>query len=285
MKETLQAIQQSKGFDRIRTQLNQYMERPIPARKGWVYRAISSMEGYPAELVTEAVLKLIDELGQSSSEHRHYLSYWRDRLVGAPVVPVLSSKVYGKWSESQIVAETLPLSPVIEFGRTIYGFKVDLSLESARDRGLWIDRGFLPAVDLPIVEIIPMGCRVKILSQWEKMAENGYAEAVPLQWHRQTDPPSWTLSRDNDNQLPEYMNKGEDRPGLYVDRSIVAFGFWKAYRWWQGCRDWYFEKHPEWFWDDPAWGSEIVEPIFVPEGAAVISPSSLKVFQELNLTG
>lgn len=34
---------------------------------------------------------------------------------------------------------------------------------------------------------------------------------------------------------------------LSVFKNCREYGFWKAYRWWEGCQDWYYKKHPEWF--------------------------------------
>lgn len=278
----MEDIQQDKDFDRIRAQLTQYLNKPNSSRRGWVYRTMLSMEGkYSTTAITEAILKLIDELGRTP-EQRHLLSYWRDRIQGAPVIPILSSNVYGKWNDSQIVAEPLPLISITE---GLNGFEVNLWEVKARERQEWKNRGFLMAEPFPVVRRDQdQASYVEISrSKWKEMASFGYVEAMPLQWSRRTQEPSWT--KYSQQPSPAYADSREDRPGLYVDRSIISHGFWNAYKWWAGCRDWYYYRHPEWFWDDPIWGSEIVEAVFVPEGTAVLSPSSRHLFQRLNITG
>ncbi|MFP5272608.1 hypothetical protein [Coleofasciculus sp.] len=276
MKETLKEIQQDKDFEKIRTQLTKYLDSPIPARRGQVFKSMSAMEGkYPTELIVEAILDLLEELDKYPPDSSHLLNYWRDRLQGAPVVPIMSSSVYGKWSDSQVVAESLPLQ--ITERLSVHGYEVNL-WGNKREYQMWVDRGFLMAEPLPVVRRDEAEYVSVAQDKWKVMARNGYAEAQPLPWTRRIEESSVIFTANG-------INVEEDRPGLYVERSIIAHGFWKAYKWWAGCRYWYYERHPEWFWDDPIWGSEVVEVVIVPEGAAVISPQSLELFQRLNLTG
>jgi len=278
-------IQEDAAFNKIRTQLTKCLDKPTPARKRQVYRAMSSIEGkYSTKLILEAIFKLIEELGQKNPGQRHLLSYWRQRIIGAPVMPASASRVYGKWIDSQVVAGILPLMPVAE-GLEVNGFEVDLTMEKNREE--WRARGFAKAIPLPLVyREAERASYVCVASgDWRNLASHGYAEAMPLQWRRQIEEPSWFYRQSDYDQPPEYASSREDRPGLYVERSLIGFGFWKAYKWWRGCRDWYFIHHPEWFCDDPIWGSEIVEAVFGPPGAAVISPSSLANFRRLNVTG
>ncbi|BAZ19127.1 hypothetical protein NIES4071_110120 (plasmid) [Calothrix sp. NIES-4071] len=42
----------------------------------------------------------------------------------------------------------------------------------------------------------------------------------------------------------------DGKPYLLVFKNAKEYGFWRAYQWWEGCRDWYYKKHPEWFEDE-----------------------------------
>lgn len=278
-------IQQEKGFKVVENQLNKYIEKPTSARKGKITIAINALERkckYPPKLVIEAILELLTKL-EKPGKTMFLLAHWRDRLQGAPVIPKTSQSVYGKWHDDQVLAEPLPLTLITEdsFFHGKRGFKVSYEIRSIRSSGFskgdWESRGFAEAVTLPLHwqengqtwrVTVPFYLQQELLS-------HGYAAAIPIQWSRRTE-----TFRDR-----AHPNE-ENCPGLYVERSIIAFGFWKAYRWWQGCKLWYYERHPEWFWDDPVWGeSEVVEAVIVPEGAAVISPQSLALLQQLNIKG
>lgn len=273
MKETLRNIQQDKDFVKIRTQLTKYLDSPIPARRGQVFKSMSAMEGkYPTELIVEAILDLLEELDKYPPDSSHLLNYWRDRMKGAPVVPIMSHSVYGKWSDSQVVAESLPLNQITD-GLSVHGYEVTLQGVHGEEYEKWVDRGFLMAEPLPVVWRDQAGYVTIAQSQWREMAKNGWAEAQPLPWTRLLDASS------------PGINVEENSSGLYVERSIIAHGFWKAYKWWAGCQYWYYECHPEWFWDDPVWGTEVVDATFAPEGAAIMSPISSAAFSRLNLSG
>lgn len=48
----------------------------------------------------------------------------------------------------------------------------------------------------------------------------------------------------------EKLIDGDSTPYLLVFKNKKEHGFWKAYKWWEKCQDWYFKKHPEWFDDE-----------------------------------
>jgi len=288
-------IQQDEDFNAIKKQLEKYVKKPTPARKGKITIAINALElkcKYPPKLVIEAISGLIEDF-EEPGETMFLLRHWSDRLQGAPIIPSTSQSVYGKWYSDQVLAEALPLDPVSGdfFNHGKRGFKVDLDVRTKECSLDWERRGFAEAEPLPVSR--DYGCQawcVEILKNKREMIQYGFAESSPLQWRRQIERPAWMERQSNQDRPPEYRNTEEDRPGFYVERSILAFGFWKAYRWWAGCRDWYYDKHPDWFWDDPVWGeSEVIEAVIpegvIPEGAAVISPQSLALFQRLNVTG
>lgn len=96
--------------------------------------------------------------------------------------------VYGWYSETQIMAEKLPvfLTP----GLLNVSFSV-----LYKDKELWNERGFYEAETFP----------------YEKFID------------------------------------GDGIAYLSVFKNRKEYGFWKAYQWWEGCQDWYYKKHPEWF--------------------------------------
>lgn len=42
----------------------------------------------------------------------------------------------------------------------------------------------------------------------------------------------------------------DNTPMLIVTKNRKECGFWNAYKWWEGCEEWYYKKHPEWFKDE-----------------------------------
>ena len=103
----------------------------------------------------------------------------------------------------------------------------------------WEKRNYLPD-DLPSVGV---DWEVKIpVNKLIFFAKLGYASACKIQWERVEHP---------------YET---DIDGYYVRRSIIPHGFWCAWKWWEGARDWYYEYRPELFEDDEIWGDP--EPIW-----------------------
>lgn len=104
----------------------------------------------------------------------------------------------------------------------------------------WRVRGFEVAQEMPTIR---RGDELKVefdVKQSRFWLNYGYALACDLQWR-------W--------------REGEE---FYVSRSIISSGFWCAYKWWEGCKWWYYEKHPEWFEDDPMWGDYGLKPVWCP---------------------
>lgn len=148
-----------------------------------------------------------------------------------------SDRVFGWWNPDAPQAEQLPLA--YSAGTWIVSFWAMPAEAEA-----WEYRGFLTAQDLPLtrrvwspenqfnlLDIWEVKFPVKLTHFW---LEYGYALPCKLQWHR-------------------------DNEGLFVDRSILSAGYWQAWKWWAGARDWYLEKRPELFADMPWWGDYDLE--------------------------
>lgn len=121
--------------------------------------------------------------------------------------------------ETQVQAERIPL--IIKTGKitvNLWAFK--------KDEGFWTRKGFKDAVGLPYIRNDhPLLNSLIVSISWKDAdfwREYGYAMPEELQYEREED-------------------------SLTVTRNLKEYGFWRAYKWWKGCQDWYREKHPEWF--------------------------------------
>jgi hypothetical protein len=135
-------------------------------------------------------------------------------------------RVMGWWDvERQVQAEHLPIHHCNQ------RYWVNFSTHPDEFH-LWYERGFDSPKELPVIfGYEPSRLLVSFpVKRLPKLIEYGYALPCPLQWH-------WS--------------EGE---GLYVNRSIIEHGFWKAWRWHEGSRLWYLEHLPELFVDMPMWG-------------------------------
>jgi hypothetical protein len=110
--------------------------------------------------------------------------------------------------------------------------------------------GFYPAVPMPIKNTfasnlpkgiyidVPIDDTLNFLEMWK----HGWASPCPIQW-------SWgkrQIWSDYEGWIPQ--------DGYMVDRSIIAHGFWVAWKWWPGCHLWYLNKRPELFEESEWWG-------------------------------
>ncbi|NJK76348.1 MAG: hypothetical protein HC942_23080 [Microcoleus sp. SU_5_6] len=153
---------------------------------------------------------------------------------------------------------------------------------------VWEGRGFACAEDLPYSY---SSCReIEYSSYWEKrnyspdnlpavgvdweveipvekllfFASLGYASPCKIQWERVEHP---------------YET---DIDGYYVRRSIIPHGFWCAWKWWEGARDWYYEHRPELFEDDEIWGDrELVWHSPPDSTSAILGGKNRKIGQDL----
>ncbi|TAE54377.1 MAG: hypothetical protein EAZ88_09350 [Oscillatoriales cyanobacterium] len=129
--------------------------------------------------------------------------------------------VLGWYNQEQVQAEPFPL-------KLHWQNHEDERYSEVLDWG-YEERGFAPAEKLP-VEYTFFGCEVNIpveslhLSLHLSLCKHGYASACKIQWERRC------------NQRDPLEN------GLYVMRSIIPHGFWKAWEWWPDCWQYYYDK-------------------------------------------
>lgn len=122
--------------------------------------------------------------------------------------------VFGWWRDDQVQAEPLPVALSKNYFK---GLPREMEVLENRN-------GFSRSIPLPLIDGSLLGlpgclavCVPGSLSV--DYARYGWAEALPLQWRR-----DW---------------------GRYiVDHSIVACGFWAAWRWWPGAAAFYAENPP-----------------------------------------
>jgi hypothetical protein len=144
-------------------------------------------------------------------------------------------RFFGWWDEGQLQfqAEELPFYKLRD--------SLEVCFAHCRDDSLkWQLRGFYVATQFPVFRgesHLEVSFPVEKTPFW---IEFGYALPCSLQWR-------W------------------DENGFYVTRSIISQGFWCAYKWWEGCQWWYYEKHPEWFADMAVWGEDVLPQQFEPE--------------------
>jgi hypothetical protein len=124
--------------------------------------------------------------------------------------------VFGWWHKDQLQAESLPVALSQNYFK---GFPRKMEVFANRN-------GFSRPVPLPLVngaEIGQPGCSIVLLpeSKTEEYARYGWANALPLQWCR-----SWS-SR-----------------AIVVTHSVAACGFWAAWKWWPGARNFYAKNPP-----------------------------------------
>lgn len=110
--------------------------------------------------------------------------------------------------------------------------------------------GFIESVRLPFVQgfEVSVPCKQTLI-----YAKYGYANPCSLQWHRNLE-------------------------GYKVERSIISHGFWQAWKWWDGARDWYLEHRPELFEDFDWWGEPTPDCRIEP-GSAVLGNKNKEFWQ------
>jgi len=196
--------------DRFKKAVEKYIATAFSSEAGRAKAAITKVVNSSTESNTEEqiqeVLSSFDELPQ----------YVKDRFTPGSLYKE-NNLVFGWYRENQVQAEVIPAILVSNgFDREGY-----LRVIASRD-------GFEVPVDMPLA-----GSDRVVCVPYEQSffyARYGWANACPLQWHR-------------------------DEGGYKVDRSIIPHGFWQAWKWWEGARYWYIEKRPELFEDFDCWGA------------------------------
>lgn len=191
----------------------------------WVNSRAETIGAIPARNEILEALTKIQDLPEWITKRFNTKSFYQE-----------GDRVMGWWNEaSQCQVEQLPL---VNYGGT-RGYCVDFWM-MPNQVAIWQSRGFYTAQGLPIKsygEQITVDFDVKQSNFW---AEYGYALPCDLQW---------------------WWREGEE---FRVCRSIISSGFWSAYKWWEGCKWWYYEKHPEWFLEDDLWGDYELTPVWHP---------------------
>lgn len=183
--------------------------------------------------ITKAIAKMVEECGIQKTRSevirlaaKYNVSYLIKRLTKELFRE--GDRVFGWWNEElQVMAEPLPLE------RTSQEFFV------TRDDN---NKGFYKAENLPIsffthYDNQPSNViEVTIEHNSPEWIAFGYAKACKLQWH---------------------ITPGKNE--YIVTRTIFEYGFYCAYKWWEGCATWYENLHPDWFADMEHWGKEVKE--------------------------
>lgn len=189
------------------------------------------------------ITKVVNEIGDGSQVwvivREFNLDNWLFRKFIPGPLSLEGDGVFGWYSERQIQIEKLPMSTFSEGEKTyfkvnFYGFKSEAFL--------WKERGFEEAEELPIVRYSIPFCSAWVefpLKKTPVFIQHGYANSSPLQW-----------SFENELEQTNYI----------VKRSIIPYGFWCAWKWWEGCQWWYLLNRPELFGDSELWGSEPIQP-------------------------
>ena len=213
---------QEKLVSAIKTYLSSTAsDRHLGATKANITRLANQLgEEIGSEAVRSLVFTLLD------SEQPNRVEWLRSRFTFGSLY-LEGDRVFGWHSESnsQVQAEHLPLIQVQDQDNKIY-----LLVNFAYGK-----RDFFESVGFAASEHLPLkfsGDRYEVDFKVERSqfwVQYGYALPCPIQWSR-------------------------TESGLCVIRSVISEGFWCAYKWWEGCKWWYFEKHPEWFIEDEMYG-------------------------------
>ncbi len=150
----------------------------------------------------------------------------------------------------------------------------------------WLDQNQVQAEPMPLkawYQWLPEERYWEVLDWWEESTGFAVAEDLPLYWHT-------SVVTVPTEKLRSFCEHGFASPcaiqwerrcnqydplenGLYVTRTIVPHGFWKAWKWWPEAWIWYYEHRPELFEEEDVWGKRVRCEPFNPY-AAVFSPSN-----------
>lgn len=162
-------------------------------------------------------------------------------------------RVFGWCTDDQIQAVSLPVS--LDYCSELDGRSYRYIRVVASD-----EEGFAAPVCLPFG-----GCRVNIEPDdpnFRELLKHGWASPCDLQW-------SWFEA-----------SRLSDLEGYVVERSIIPHGFWRAWKWWPDCWEWYYSHRPELFEDAALWGDLLpVEPPNNPY-AAVLGGANKQYFKD-----
>lgn len=226
----------SQNFESLEEAILSYLtmdgtKKAIAAAKGKVTRIVNTLAiDMPGREFRQKVLDILEKQTPLSTSFQMRLEVLKERFTYKSFY-VDGIAVFGWWSEEQHQAERLPLD------RLTKSYEVSFGGWTSEQIYEWKKLGFDTAQCLPVKfyyeRQLEVEFDVKASLFWQK---HGYALPCRLQYHRAYEDPQETA--------------------LHVDRSIISAGFWCAYKWWEGCKWWYMERHPEWFSDDEMWPFE-----------------------------
>ncbi|WP_293335885.1 hypothetical protein [Microcoleus sp. CAWBG58] len=212
------------------------------AAKGIITRLVNAASATDVVLISE-ILKEFDKLPDWLKLRFQKGSLYEE-----------GDRVFGWCSDDQIQAVPLPV--VFDYYRDKSdGRSVEYIRVVASD-----NVNFAPPVALPFD-----GCRVNVESDdpnFLKLLEHGWASPCDLQW-------SWFE-----------RSRFSDLEGYVVERSIIPYGFWQAWKWWPECWRWYLKKRPELFEEAEWWKKDPV--YYEPPGdlyAAVLGGENKAFFE------
>jgi hypothetical protein len=217
--------------NKFKQAIDRYHAADTSRKQGAAKGAITRLVNERASLVGAAAAR--GEALEAIKSVESGISFWMKERFTPGSFYREGDRIMGWWDDGslQVQAEELPL---YFSGATYF-----VSFYRQNDAWLWRQRGFELAEEFPLKPLPVNGLKVEFpVERLEFWLEYGYALPCDLQWR-------W--------------NHGEE---YRVHRSIIAAGFWCAYKWWSGCRWWYYERHPEWFTDSPMWGNWEENPVF-----------------------
>lgn len=170
------------------------------------YEIIKLVNSASGSVAREQIQEVLSEFGM--------LTEWLENHFTPGSLYADRGLVFGWWRDDQLQAESLPVALSKNHFK---GFPREMGVLANRN-------GFSRSVPLPLVDgslVRQPGCLIVFVPECESVtyARYGWANALPLQWRR-----TWG--------------------GYTIDRSIVACGFWAAWKWWPGAGDYYANNPP-----------------------------------------
>jgi len=222
---------------KLKKQIEQYNTDRKPARKAAI-----------TKLINQAILSGVENLGLNKILDEIDAPEWLKQRFKKGSFFVEGTSVYGWWSHTeQQQTCLLPLFRGEIYGEASKVFQVSFFHIKRDEQGLWRKRGFIEASKIPLTSGL-LGSTINI--DWrqdnlEDLRKAGYSPPCALQYTRTDE-------------------------SLFVDRSIISHGFWKAWKWWEGADKWYLSHRPELFWDLDIWGDETPKRYYPNEPAAAV---------------
>ncbi len=186
-----------------------------------IWKYLDSTFPSEADRAKDEIIKIVKHLTESDARQRvekvlaefGLLPKWIEDHFTVGSLYTDRGLVFGWWRENQVQAESLPVALSKNYFK---GVPREMRVLANRN-------GFLKSVPLPLADrshIGVPGCSMVSVPRdlSVECARYGWADALPLQWHR-------------------------TQNSYSVDRSITCSGFWAAWKWWPSAGD-YYQKNP-----------------------------------------